>query len=175
MNESYKQRAEKIHNTSCLKHNSLVGKRINRLTVIGFSYISYGKYKIEYQKDCGHRFYARYYRQLIKASETGCNRCPKKLFVYQGKLESIKEIQKLTGYSHIHGISKVEPGECVDSLVESMRPPHGRQYCQVGNEVLSMSEAARRLGISRQALFIRLKTGWDQERAYTQPRKTNAR
>jgi hypothetical protein len=175
MNKQIQLMAKKNHEIAHLKHSSLINKRINKVTVTNFTQVGYGRYHIIYKRDCGHIFHAYYYKQLERASEKNCNRCPKKLYIYQGKLQSRKELRKLTGYSFSHQLPE---GQCIDSIVDSMRSVQGRQYQQVGDEVLSMAEAARRLGISRQAIDIRLKTGWDREKAYTQPKtlgRLNAR
>lgn len=177
MNKQIQLMAKKNHEIAHLKYSTLINKRINKVTVIGFTQVGYGRYHIIYKRDCDHIFHAYYYKQLERASKKNCNRCPKKLYIYQGKLQSKKELRKLTGYSLTHKL-KVSAGECIDSIINSKKPAQGRQYQQIGDEILSMSEAARRLGISKQAIDIRLKTGWDREKAYTQPktmRKINAR
>jgi hypothetical protein len=106
-------------------------------------------------------------------SNTSCNQ----LVPVNGELVTIAEAARMTGVPDTTIRNRVLTGRPLDEVFSTGNLPRraikharkGNQIIPMGDEMVSVTEAAQRLGISRDRLYTRLRLGYSPAEAVTLP------
>lgn len=126
------------------------------------------------ERPCGHRVMVHGPATVRYAIARGCHECGPEKFEYEGRSLTAEEwadelgIAKTGFMSRIRDYGRDNPRTFTAGRLSAAFPR--RPLSLPTGEVVSEAEAARLLGVTRQAIDERLKRGWPEEVATTTPK-----
>ena len=130
------------------------------------------------QYGCGHQVQAQLVtlRQFRRGGRR-CHRCHyERQYLWEGVTQSMRAWARQLGLYYPTLSARLARGVPFARAIvrERLVRTWMRKPLRIKGELVSQAEAARRLGISREAVRQRLRHGWAPRRAYTQPRQVKS-
>jgi hypothetical protein len=168
----------------CLYHRpeELVGQRFGPVRVVAYlgrtaTRARQPQWQVQYR--CGHQGRALMVtlRQYRQRPARRCHRCHyEHRYTWQGRTQAAMAWARELHLYYPTLMARLHRGVPFARAIDPQPLPHHwmRKPLRLNGELVSQAEAARRLGLSREAIRQRLRHGWRPRRAYTQPRKAKS-
>ncbi len=104
------------------------------------------------------------------SKENGRNRRCNHVVTYRGKTATLSEICEDLGVKATNVLGRMMLGHSLEeSLAMPLRPRGRKRYVEFRGERVSVGALEKRLGMAKDVLGVRLRRGWDIERAVLEP------